>query len=113
MRDYHGGRPYESQACKDEKKAYRDENDKITEFMRECGLVADREGLGRIEIARIMQLWKEWDPEDKKMTTRRLSKNLREKYELVQSKAINGVRYLTGIYEKSSELDFAGQGEGA
>lgn len=99
MRDKHGGRAFESVACRRAREAYRASNDTIEQFFYEYLM---RDETGRITYVDLREAWIEFSG-DKKATTREVVGNITERFKWTEIKKSHGVRYVYGITANISD----------
>lgn len=98
MRDFNGGRPFESEACRRAKNDYRSENDIVEQFFKEH---MQRDDGGTVELSRVAELYADFVGH-KKTTTRKLSMELRRRFRFLDTTKRNGKTLLTGATERGT-----------
>ena len=94
-----GGRPYECGKSLQLKQAYQSANDLVAQFFLEH---FHRDPGGRVEYARIMELWREYTG-DKGASTREVIKRLMDRFPWLAKDKSNSRHYLQGLREGESE----------
>jgi phage/plasmid primase-like uncharacterized protein/phage/plasmid-associated DNA primase len=94
------GRPYESAACRQAKDSYRSANDIVERFFDEY---LERDDGGRVELARLAELYAEYVG-NKKTATRTLTTELKKRFRFLDTKCLHGKRYLLGARERDGGL---------
>lgn len=94
-----GGRPYECGKSLLLKQAYQSANDLVAAFFLEH---FHRDQTGRVEYARIMELWKEYTG-DKGSSTREVLKRLMDRFPWITKHKSNSKHYLQGMREGEPE----------
>lgn len=90
-----GGRPRECQRCLILKRQYSENNDLTAQFFIEY---FERNDAGRVEYARLLELWREFTG-DKNASTREVVKKLTERFNFIERKQAHGLKFLAGISE--------------
>lgn len=94
-----GGRPYECGKSLQLKQNYASANDLVFQFFLEH---FERDPMGRVEYARILELWKEYTG-DKNATVREVTKKLLERFSWIEKQVSNSRRFLIGLKEGIQE----------
>ena len=90
-----GGRPYECGKSLQLKQSYASANDLVAQFFLEH---FQRDPAGRVEYARILELWKEYTG-DKTASVREVSKKLMERFSRLTKQRSNGKNFIQGLRE--------------
>lgn len=99
MRDNHGGRPFESVACRKARESYRASNDTVEQFFHEC---LARDETGKIAYADLREAWIEFTG-DQKATTREVVEKVIKRFKWTEAKRSHGVRSVYGIIAKTAK----------
>lgn len=92
-----GGRPYECARSLLLKQQYQSANDLVAQFFLEH---FERKGTGRVEYARLMELWQEYTGE-KSASVREVTKKLLERFPWLSKEKSNSRHFLRGMCESS------------
>ena len=90
-----GGRPYECGRSLQLKQAYQNSNDIIAQFFIEF---FERKDTGRVEYARLLELWKEYTGE-KNASIREVTKKMLDRFPWITKGRSKSERFLQGICE--------------
>jgi phage/plasmid-associated DNA primase len=90
-----GGRPYECGKSLQLKQSYASANDLVAQFFLEH---FHRNPAGRVEYARILELWREYTG-DKSASTREVTKKMIDRFPWIEKAVSNSKRHLIGLSE--------------